>query len=168
MMIAATIAGADYDRNRRLFAVRTEDREVAPERARIGVVQIHHGLAELVSQTLADVEARPLGVHEVGGAPRAEHTRSAGRTGSIEADRNDVGNGNTRFVHGDLETVGDLLQADVRSLFRQRGMFAQAFDEELLLLVNNRIVDGGSAKIHSGDDFHGIVLFSTACTTAPA
>ena len=62
------------------------------------------------------------------------------------------------LVRGDLQAICDLLQADVRPLLRQRGMLAQSLDEKLLLLVHDRIVDGGSAKIHSGYDFHGIVL----------
>jgi hypothetical protein len=38
-------------------------------------------------------------------------------------------------------------------------MLAQAIDEKMPLLVHDRIVDGGSAQIHSGYDFHEIVLF---------
>jgi hypothetical protein len=37
-------------------------------------------------------------------------------------------------------------------------MLAQPLDEELLLLVYQRIVDGSSAQIHAGDDGHGFLL----------
>jgi hypothetical protein len=46
-------------------------------------------------------------------------------------------------------------------------MFAQAVDVKVPLLVHDRIVDGGSAQIHSGYDFHEIVLFNMAMTNAP-
>ena len=117
-------------------------------------------------ETFADVEARPIGMHKVGGTARAEHTRSACRAGRIQSDRDDVGESDASFVRRDLETIGDLLQANVRTLFRQRRMFTQSVNEKVPLLIDDRIVDGGSAQIHSGYDFHGIVLFGMAITTA--
>ena len=51
----------------------------------------------------------------------------------------------------------DLLQADLRSLFRKCGMLAQTLDEKLFVPVHQRIVDGSSAKIHASHDFHGYV-----------
>jgi hypothetical protein len=35
-------------------------------------------------------------------------------------------------------------------------MLAQAFDEKTLLLIHQRIIDGRSAKIHTGYDWHAI------------
>ena len=56
---AAAQAGSDHDRDRGFAAVRPEDREVSPERARIAVVQIGHGFAESSLPELRGYRIRP-------------------------------------------------------------------------------------------------------------
>ena len=63
---AAAIAGADDARNRSLAAVGAEDGVVSPECRGVGVVQIGHGLAELVRQAFANIEAGPIRMDKVG------------------------------------------------------------------------------------------------------
>ena len=57
-------------------------------------------------------------------------------TGGVETDGDDVRRGNPCQFCGDLETVCNLLQADVWPLLGERGVLAQALDEKLLLLVH--------------------------------
>ena len=59
---------------------------------------------------------------------------------------------------GILMPVFDLPQADIWSLLRERGMLAQTLDQKPFLLVQQRIVDGRSTKIHSRDDRHVVLL----------
>src|ERR1039458_6725071 len=87
---AAAVARPDDDRDGGLLAVGSEDRVVSPKRAGVGVVQIQHRLAEFAGEAFADIKSCPLGMDEVGGAARTQHARSAGRSGSVEAVRNDV------------------------------------------------------------------------------
>ena len=61
---------------------------------------------------------------------------------------------NAGFPDGDFQAVFNLPEADVRPLRGERGVLAESFDEELLLRVDDRIVDGGPAKIDSGNYFH--------------
>ena len=110
------VARADYVRNGRLAAVGSEDRIVPPQCGSVGIVQIRNRLAQFVRQTFADIEASPLGMHEIG---RSSRTQLAGRTrrpGSIKANRNDVVKRYTRQSGGDFQAVCDLLQAHLRSL----------------------------------------------------
>ena len=50
--------------------------------------------------------------------------------------RRDIGNRNARVAGRDPETVLDLLEADIRPLFRKGGVLAQPLDEELLVPVD--------------------------------
>ena len=59
--------------------------------------------------------------------------------------------------YGDFQALFDLRQTNVGPLRGQRGVLAQSADQELLLRVDDRIVDGGSAQVHSGHYAH--VLF---------
>lgn len=52
-----------------------------------------------------------------------------------------------------LEAVNDLAQADLGAFDAAGGMLAQALDQELAALVEERVVDGGAAEIDPGDDF---------------
>src|SRR6202140_2733828 len=95
-------------------------------------------------------------MHKVGGTTRAELACGTGRTGSVEADGDYVVKSNARQIRGDLETIRDLLQTDLWSLLRKRGMLAQSLDEKLFFAIHQRIVNGGSAKIHASYHFHGL------------
>ena len=98
---AAAEAGADDGRKRGFAAIAAEEGEVPPEGAGIAVVEVRDGLAEAIRQVRADIVAGPIGMHEVGGAARAEHAGAAGRTGRVEADGDDVGECNARLAGGD-------------------------------------------------------------------
>jgi hypothetical protein len=80
--------------------------------------------------------------------------RRTGRTGSIQADCDDVREENTCLIGGNLETIGNLAEANFGPLFYKGRMLAHTVDEKLFLLVHQGIVDGSSAKIHSGHDGH--------------
>src|SRR5271155_514677 len=100
-------------------------------------------------------------MHKISGTARTELACRAGRAGSVEADGNHVGEENAGAFGGNLETIGNLAKADLRSLLGKRGMLAQTFDEKALLLIHQRIVDGRSAKIDTCYDWHAVspVLF---------
>ena len=155
---AAAISRTDHDRNRRLAAVGSKDGIVAPERSRIGVVQIAHRPAEFVPQARTDIESRPLRMDKVCGTPDAELARCTGRAGCVEPYSDDVLNRNARFFSGYLETVCDLLKALLGSLLGKGGMFTEVLNEKLLLLIQQGIVDGSSAQIHSGHCLHNPLL----------
>jgi muramoyltetrapeptide carboxypeptidase LdcA involved in peptidoglycan recycling len=91
-------------------------------------------------------------MNKIRGTPRTELARRTGRTGSIQADCDDVREENTRLIGGNLETIGDLAEANLRPLFYKSRMLAQTVDEKFFLLIQQRIVDGSSAKIHSGHE----------------
>ena len=82
---ASAVARTDDVGNRCFAAVGSEYRVVSPERGCIGIIQVGHGHAELVRQTLADIESRPLGVHKVGRTSRTEQPGGTGRPGCVEA-----------------------------------------------------------------------------------
>jgi hypothetical protein len=75
-------------------------------------------------------------VDEVGGAAGAEEAGGAGGAGGVEAESDDVGEMDADVGGGDFETVGDLLEADSGALLGERGMFAEAVDEEGSLRVD--------------------------------
>src|ERR1700686_1270343 len=95
-------------------------------------------------------------MHKVRGTSRAELARGTGRSGSVETDGDYVVKGNARKIRGDLETIRDLLETDLWSLLRKRRMLAQPLDEKLFFPIHQRIVNGGSAKIHASYHFHGL------------
>src|SRR4029077_19305734 len=99
---AASVARTDDARNRRLATVRAEDGVVAPERGRVGIVQIGHRFAQLACQALADVVSGPLGMNKVCGASGAELACGTGGTGSVEADGDHVIQTNARLFSGEL------------------------------------------------------------------
>ncbi len=141
---AAAVAGPDDDGNGGLPAARAEDCVVAPERGRVGVVQIGHRFAKPTGQPFADVESRPLGVHKIRGTPRAELACGAGRTGSIEADGDNLVKAQAGFLGGEFEAVGDLLQADIGALLREGGVLAQTLHQKLFIAIEQCVVDRGS------------------------
>jgi hypothetical protein len=98
-------------------------------------------------------------MHKVGGTSRTELARGTGWTGSVETDGDYLVNGNARQIRGDLETIRDLLQTDLWSLLRKRRMLTQPLDQKLFFLIHQRIVNGGSAKIHASHYFHGLFLW---------
>jgi hypothetical protein len=55
-----------------------------------------------------------------------------------------------------LQAVGDLTQADFRSFFGTRRMLEKRLNQELLIVVEKRIVNGGTAKIDSRDYEHAV------------
>ena len=155
---AAAVACADDAGDRSLAAVGAEDGVVSPERGGVGVVQIGDGFAEFAGQAFADVESGPVGMNKVGGASSAELACGAGGAGGVEADGDYVVEKDARFFGGEFQSVCDLLQADVGSLFCECGMLEEPLDEELFLLVQQGVVDGGSAQIDSGHDLHNFLL----------
>jgi hypothetical protein len=82
---------------------------------------------------------------KVCGASGTELARGTGGTRSVEANRDHILKTNARFFGSDLETVCDLLEALFGPLLCKRGIFKQALDEKLLLLVQQRVVDRSSA-----------------------
>src|SRR5208283_1535217 len=111
---AAAIARPDDDRDGGLAAVRTKDGIVTPKRGGICIVQIGDRFSELLRQTLANIESRPMRMNKVRGTSRAELARCTGRTGRIQADRDDVREENTGFFGGNLK------EANLRPLLGQR------------------------------------------------
>src|SRR5260221_4916032 len=95
---------------------------------------------------------------EVCGASSAEAPCGAGWAGSVEADRDYVVENDAGLCGGQSQPVCDLLQTDVRPLPGECGMFEQSLDEEPFLLVQQGVVDGGSAQIDSGNDLHNSLL----------
>ena len=127
---ASAVPRPDYNRNRSFTAGGAENRVVPPQRGRVGIIQIGNGLAELVRQAFADIESCPLGMHKIGGTTGAKLARGAGRPGRVQSDGNNVINRNSCQIGCDLQTVGDLLETDLRSLFRESRMLAQLLNEE--------------------------------------
>ena len=80
-------------------------------------------------------------------------------------ERVDVFDRDTRLAGGDAETVFDLLQANVRPLFGKGRILAQALDQELLRWVDQRVINGGTAQVHSSHDLHA--SFSVMVSTSP-
>jgi hypothetical protein len=75
-------------------------------------------------------------MHKVGGTSGTELARGAGRPRSVEADGDYVLKSDASLVGGDLETICDLLEADLWSLLRKCRMLAQTLDEKLLFPVH--------------------------------
>src|ERR1700730_17133796 len=103
-------------------------------------------------------------MHEVRGTSCTELAGRTRRTRSVQANGDRVRKEHARLFAGDLETICSLLEADPWSLLRKGGMLTQPLDEKLLLPVHYRIVDGSSAKIHSGHHLHGFHLWSSMLT----
>ena len=61
-------------------------------------------------------------------------------------------------------SVGYLTEAYHGTVARERRIFEQTFDEKALITGQKSVIDGGSAKINSGNDLH--VLFSVFVVTA--
>jgi hypothetical protein len=121
---ASAVASTDDVGNRCFAAVGSEYRIVTPERGCIGIIQVGNGHAELVRQTFADIESRPLGVHKISRTSRTELACGTGRPRSVKADGDYVPKRNPRQVGGDLETICDLLEADFWSLLGECRMLA--------------------------------------------
>jgi hypothetical protein len=97
-------------------------------------------------------------MNEIRGSTRAEHSGIAGRARRVEADERDIAQRDAGTGDRHVEAVGNLLQADLWTLFGTRRMLTEAVDEPLLVAVEKRIVDGGAPKIDSGNDAHKIPL----------
>jgi hypothetical protein len=82
---------------------------------------------------------------KVCGTSGAELARGAGGAGSVEADGDHVVEKDTGFLSCDPEAIRDLLQTNIRPLPGQSWMLEQALDQEPLLLVQQSVVDSGSA-----------------------
>jgi hypothetical protein len=102
-----------------------------------------------VRQARTDIKSRPLRMDEVCGTPGTELACGTGWARCVESYRDDVLNPNARLFSGHLETVCDLLKALLGPLPGEGGMFTEAFNKKFLLLIQQRIVDGSSAQIHS-------------------
>ena len=154
---AAAVAGADDAGDRSLAAVGAEDGVVSPERRRVGVIQIGDGFAELAGQALADIESGPVGMDKVGGASRAELARGAGGTGVSRPTATTSSRRRPLFrrrVSGRLRSAAGRCRVPAW----QSGMLEQALDEKFFLLIQQCVVDGGSAQIDSGHDLHSSLL----------
>jgi hypothetical protein len=152
---AASEAGADDRRHGSGGAFGPEDDEMAPKGSGIPIVEIDDRLPELFLKAFANIESRPIPMHEVGGSARTENSRGAGRSRSVEAHRNNLRGQNAGFFECDLQSIGDLLQANGRALARPRGILAKTLDKKLFLRTQERIIDGGSAKVDSGYSLQG-------------
>jgi hypothetical protein len=75
-------------------------------------------------------------MYKVRGAARAETASGTGRPRGIEANGDDVVEGNADKIGGDLQTVRNLLEADVWPLLRECRMLAQSLDEKLFFRVH--------------------------------
>ncbi len=139
-------------------AIGAEDVEMAPERPGVAVVQVEHRPVQAHLQAFADVVAGPVGVHEVGGAARAQPPAGAGRPGRVQAHRHDLRDLHSALTGGQAETLLNLPQANRRALLRPRRVLAQALDQEPLVRVDERVIDGGPAQIHSSQYRHSFPL----------
>ena len=119
---APTKAGADNRGDGGCNPGSAENREVAPKGSGVAIVEIVDGAAELLFEARPYVEARPVGMHEVGGSARTENSSGAGRSGGVESDGYDVGEGYPGFRRGDGKPVFNLLQTNHWSLPGKRGV----------------------------------------------
>ena len=140
--------------------VGTENRIVTPQRGRVSIIQIGDRFAEFVRQAFADIESCPLRMHKVGRATRTELAGGTGRPGRVQSDGNHIVNSNSRQIGCDLQTIRDLLETYLRSLFRESRMLTQLLNEKTLFPVNQGIVDGSSAQIDTRHYFHCSVLYT--------
>jgi hypothetical protein len=69
-------------------------------------------------------------MYKISGTPRTELAGGTGGAGSVKPDRNYVPKSNIRQVGRDLQTIGDLLEANLWSLLRECRMFAQRLDQK--------------------------------------
>jgi len=126
---------------------------MAPQGGGIAVVEVGDRQAEPPLEPRPHVEAGPLRMHEVRRAAAAQDARAARRTGRVEADGHELLAGQARPLGRRPQAVLDLREAHVRSLDAAGRMLAQAVDEELAALVEERVVDRRAAEIDAGDDF---------------
>ena len=61
---------------------------------------------------------------------------------------------NARVFRGNRQAVRNLLQANLRALFRQRRVLAKPLDQKSFLLVHQRVVHRRTAQVHSGHYLH--------------
>lgn len=148
---SAAVAGADDAGDGGGFVVEAEEVVVAPERGCVGVIEIDDGLAENFFESTAHVEVAPVGVDEVGGAFGAEFSGGAGGAGRVKADDGDVAELDAGFFDGDLEAVGNLLEADGWAFGGAGRVLAETIDEELFLVVEKSVVDGSAAQINTSN-----------------
>src|SRR5262249_29757310 len=157
---AAAIARADDDGNRALLPMRSEDGIVPPECRRIGIVQISYRLPQTMRQTFADIKPCPIRMDKVRRSSRAEPTRGAGGSRRVPTNRHHVIHGDAGLLGGELQSVRDLLQADIGAFPRASRMLKQILDQEFLTPIEQGVVDGSSAQVHSGHGWHDSLLHS--------
>src|SRR5258708_10746580 len=87
---AASIARSNHHGNRCLAAGCAKDRVMSPQGSRICIVQVGHRLAEFLREAFADIESRPLLMHEVCLNPRAKPPGGTGPTGGVQPDRDPI------------------------------------------------------------------------------
>jgi hypothetical protein len=75
-------------------------------------------------------------MYKVRGAARAETASGTGRPRSIEANGDDPVKRNAGKIGGDLQTIRNLLEADLRPPLGKCRMLAQSLDEELFFRVH--------------------------------
>ena len=132
---------------------RAEDREVAPEGTRVAVVEVRDRLAKLVRERLAQIEAGPRR------DGRSWSTRARSSTpvllagpGVSSPTTTTCSRSIPAFATAIVEAVGDLLQADVGTLFGPRRVLAKPVDQPAFVAVDKRVVDGRAAEVNPRDD----------------
>ena len=79
---------------------------------------------------------------EVGRPLGAQHAVGARRSGRIEPHRHDVARRASRRARGQLQPIGDLLQADIRPIRDAGRVLAQSVDQETSRRdIEQRVVD---------------------------
>src|SRR5262245_35521431 len=84
----------------------------------------------------------------------AEDTYGARWAPRVETDHHYVVQHDIRLADSDRQAIGDLLQANVRSLDGSRWVFAETLDQEAPVGIDERVVDGGPAEVDARDDLH--------------
>src|SRR3954453_21418720 len=100
----------------------------------------------------ADVEVRPARMQEVRRTLSAQHLRRTGGTRSIQTHSDHVSRRNSRGLERDVQPVRNLSETDIGPLSGKGRMLTQTLDQKSLVCRYDGIVNGGPAKINSGDD----------------
>ena len=157
---SAAQSGADDRRNRGGRVVRAEDREVAPERAGVAIVQIGDGLVERARQPARiSNPAQPGWTKLVD--PRALRTPvGARRARRIQSDDRDIGARKCPPAQPRSRRPSAICPGRPRDPPAKARDARTGLDQESLLRVEKSVVDGGTAQIDSSDKGHGKLQIS--------